>query len=86
MTRKTPVERLESSEKEDVKPVIVGMDVDLDKTHDCLAEELNKLAEHHDVMEDELGVVLLEDLKHTIIVLVAAYHARLSMVGKIAGA
>lgn len=82
---KTPVERFESLKEEDVNPVIVGMDVDLDKTHDCLAKELKELAEHQDVMEDGIGAILLDDLKHTIIVLVAAYHARLSMIGKIVG-
>ncbi len=81
ITEKIPVTRFEGLKEEDVNP----MDVDLNKTHSCLAGELKELAEHHDVMEDELGVILLDDLKHTIIVLVTAYHARLSMVGKIAG-
>ena len=71
--------------KKEEAEAISPLDVDLNKAIDTLAKELKGLEDHFDIKhdEDELGVVMVQNLKETTAIILASFTARMKLIGKL---
>ncbi len=61
------------------------LDLDLDKVSKHLSLELEGLRSRIDIKKDDIGVALVEEIKQTTTILVAAYSARLTILERKVG-
>lgn len=62
---------------------ISPLDLDLDKAIEKMVEELRGLEEHFDIKNDELGVVMVTNLKETIACVMASFNAKRVLIRKL---
>ena len=66
-------------EVEEISP----LDLDLNKAIEKMIEELEGIEEHFDINNDELGVVMVTNLREIIASIMAGFHARHVLVRKL---
>lgn len=59
------------------------LDLDLDKAIEKLVEEFKGLEDHFDIKEDELGVVMVTNLRETITCVLASFNAKRILIRKL---